>query len=95
MLTLYEAPIIIIHIQMLQTNLLSFLLHLTKVSPKNDQHQFSPNDISTSPMVKGYENRLNGHQRENSLIFYQILPTSSLTKYVEISQENLYVDTGG
>ena len=45
-------------------------------------------------MVKGYENWLNGHQRENALIFYKILPTDSLRKYVEISQENLNVDNG-
>ena len=69
---------IIICIQILQTNL----------------HSFSLNSISTSPMVKGYENWSNCHQRENALIFYQILPTSSLRKYVEISQENLYVVNG-
>ena len=95
MLTLYKAPIIIICIQILQTNLHSFPLPFTKVSPRRDQHQFSPNNISTSPVVKGYENWLNGDQRKNALIFYQILPTSSLRKYVEISQENLYVDNGG
>ena len=32
---------------------------------------------------------------ENALIFYQILPTNSLRKCMEISSENLYVDTWG
>ena len=32
------------------------------------------------------------HLRENALIFYQILSTHSLRKYIEISWENLYVD---
>ena len=93
MLTLYKAPIII-RILILLTDLHSFPLHFTKVSPRSDQHQFSPNSISTSPTVKGYENWLNCHQRENALIFHQILPTSSLRKYVEISQDNLNVDNG-
>ena len=93
MLTLYKATIIIC-IQILQTDLHSFPLHFTKVSPRSDQYQFSPSNISASPMVQGYENWLNGHQRENALIFYQILPTSSLRKYVGISQENLYVVNG-
>ena len=90
MLTLHKATIIIC-IQILQTNLHSFPLQFTIVSPRSDQHQFSPNNTSASPMVQGYENWLNGHQRENALICYQILPTSSRRKYVEISQENLYV----
>ena len=33
-------------------------------------------------------------KRENALIFYQILSTDSLRKYIEISLENLYVDIG-
>ena len=39
--------------------------------------------------TKGYD-----HQRHNALIFYQILPTNSLRKCMEIRQENLYVDIG-
>ena len=34
------------------------------------------------------------HERRNVLIFYQILSTNSLTKCMEISLENLYVDIG-
>ena len=34
------------------------------------------------------------HQRENALIFYQILLTHSLKKYIRIRVENLYVDIG-
>ena len=42
----------------------------------SDQHQFSQNF----------------HLRENALIFYQILPTNSFRKCMEISLENVYVD---
>ena len=42
----------------------------------SDQHQFSQNF----------------HLRENALIFYQILPTNSFRKCMEISLENFYVD---
>ena len=51
------------------------------LSPKSDQHQFSPKDIHTLA-------------RENTLTFYQILSTHSLRKCIEISLENLYVDIG-
>ena len=34
----------------------------------------------------------NFHLRENALIFYQILPTNSFRKCMEISLENFYVD---
>ena len=34
------------------------------------------------------------HLRENTLIFYQILPTNSLRKCIKISLENLYVVIG-
>ena len=39
-------------------------------------------------------NKNNVHQRKNALIFYQILSINSLRKCMEISSENLYVDTG-
>ena len=37
-------------------------------------------------------NKNNVYQRENALIFYQILSINSLRKSMEISLENLYVD---
>ena len=37
---------------------------------------------------------INDHQRENNLIYYQILSTYTLRKSIETSLENLYVDTG-
>ena len=37
---------------------------------------------------------MNDHLREGALIFYQILSTASLSKCIEISLENLYVDIG-
>ena len=51
-------------------------------NPKSDQKQFfSSNNIIT----------LLRDKRENTLIFYQILSTYSLTKCMENSLENLYV----
>ena len=42
-------------------------------------------------MRLGYENKLHDHLRENTLIYYQILSTHSLRKYIEISWENLWI----
>ena len=42
----------------------------------------------------GYENYQNDYQRENAWIFEQILSTHSLTKCMETSLENLFVDIG-
>ena len=50
--------------------------------------------ISIHRQEISYVNLLNDHQRENGLIYYQILSTNSLRKCMEISLENLYVDTG-
>ena len=36
----------------------------------------------------------NDHQRENALIFYHILLTYPLRKYIEINLEILYVNIG-
>ena len=58
-------------------------------SRKSDQHQFSPNSIIKR---KVYENEWS--LRENALIFEQILSTNSVRKCMEISLENLYVDSG-
>ena len=38
--------------------------------------------------------RIDDHQRENALIFYEILSTYSLRECIEITLENLYVDIG-
>ena len=35
---------------------------------------------------------INDHERENALIFYQILSTNSLRECIEISLENLFVE---
>ena len=43
--------------------------------------------ISLHHQEKGYDKKKNGHQRENALIFYQILSTNSLWKCMEISLE--------
>ena len=37
---------------------------------------------------------MNWLQRDQTLIFYQILPTDFLRKCMEISMENLYADIG-
>ena len=39
-------------------------------------------------------NKTNNHPKETALIFKQILSTNYLRKCIEISLENLYVDTG-
>ena len=58
-----------------------------------DPHEFSLNNIHTLSR-ESVMRRNNDHQRENALIFYQILSTSSLRKPMNISMENLYVDIG-
>ena len=45
-------------------------------------------------MRKADENEWNDHQRENALIMFWILSTSSLRKCMEISLENLHTDIG-
>ena len=45
-------------------------------------------------MRKAGENEWNDHQRENALIMFWILSTSSLRKCMEISLENLHTDIG-
>ena len=62
-------------------------------SPNSDQDQFSLNNIQTLSrdlVMRIYE--MNTYCF--ALIFYQILSTHSLRKYIEISLENLYVDMG-
>ena len=54
----------------------------------SNQHQLcSPNNILISLREK-----VKRCERENALIFYQILPTNSLRKCIEISLENLRVN---
>ena len=62
-------------------------------SPNSDQDQFSLNNIQTLSrdlVMRIYE--MNTYCF--ALIFYQILSTHSLRKYIKISLENLYVDMG-
>ena len=60
---------------------------INPLSPDSDQDQFSPNNIDTLSRDKLWE------LIKNALIYYQILSTNSLRKCIEISLENLYVDT--
>ena len=52
---------------------------LLAVSPKSDQHLFSPDNINTSlrEKIMGTEKKKKDKQKENALIFYQILLTNS------------------
>ena len=64
------------------------------LSPNGDQDQFSPNDIHTLSRDRVMRiNEMITKEKMNE-IFYQILSTSSLRKYIEISLENWYVDFG-
>ena len=68
--------------------------HFNPLSPNSDQDQFSHNDIHTSSrdlVMRIY--KMNTYCF--ALIFYQILSTHSLRKYIKISLENLYVDIMG
>ena len=67
---------------------------INPLSPNSDQDQFSLNDIHT--VSRDLDMRI---YKMNTycfaLIFYQILSTHSLRKYIKISLENLYVDIMG
>ena len=68
--------------------------HFNPSSPNSDQDQFSLNDIHTLSrdlVMRIY--KMNTYCF--ALIFYQILSTHSLRKYIKISLENLYVDIIG
>ena len=68
---------------------------INPLSPNSDQRQFSPiNNIHRLSRDSVMRNKMITLIRENVLIFYQILSTHSLQKYIEISLENLYVDIG-
>ena len=60
---------------------------LNPLIPKSDQRKFSPNRKG-----KRYDNWINEHQKKKCFDLYQILPTNSLRKSMEISLENLYGD---
>ena len=61
------------------------------LSPNSDRVQFSLNDINTLSRVLVMRiYKMNTYCF--ALIFYQILSTHSLRKYIKISLENLYVD---
>ena len=66
---------------------------INPLSPSSDQDQISANNIHTLSRDKLWELIKWSHKR-NALIYHQILSTHSLRKCIEISLENLYVDTG-
>ena len=68
--------------------------YIKPLSLTSDQHQFSPNNINRQS--RGRVMRINKiiTEEKKALIFYQILSTHFLRKYIEISLENLYVDIG-
>ena len=78
------------------------LIRLNILSPKSDQHQFSPNNIYVSS--REYDMRMNtenGHLVTRGKIlstdlfnWSQILSTDSLMECMEVIQKNLLVDTG-
>ena len=70
-----------------------WLLAVNPFSPNSDQDPFSPNNIQILSTDKLWE-LLKWYPSKNALIFYQILLTHSVRKCIEISLENLYVDTG-
>ena len=64
------------------------------LNPNSDRDQFSLNNIHTlSRDLIMRINKVNTYCF--ALIFYQILSTHSLRKYIKISLENLYVDIMG
>ena len=73
---------------------LPLISSVNPLSPDSDQDQFSLNDIHTlSRDLVIRINKMNTYCF--ALIFYQIVSTHSLRKYVKISLENLYVDIMG
>ena len=73
---------------------LPLISSVNPLNPDSDQDQFSLNDIHTlSRDLVIRINKMNTYCF--ALIFYQIVSTHSLRKYVKISLENLYVDIMG
>ena len=69
-------------------NLLLMIICINRLSPKIDQHQFSPNNIHTSSREKVMRINEMDNQKENVLISCQILSTYSLRKSIEVSLKN-------
>ena len=69
-------------------NLLLMIICINPLSPKRDQHQFSPNKINTQSREKVLRINKMITKRKNVLIFYQILSTYSLRKSIEVSLKN-------
>ena len=70
----------------LQSNFLNLL------SAKSDKHQFSHNIISaqSGEEVMRIDEMIT--EGKNTVVIFQILPTSYVWKCIEISLENLYAD---
>ena len=64
------------------------------MSSKGDQHQFSPHKIDMLPKEMVMRVNKNDHLRQNALICCQTPSTNPLRKFMKISTENLYVDSG-
>ena len=71
----------------------NYCLPFNPISAKSDKHQFSPNITNMQSIEKITRIDITHHQKGNALVF-QILPSNSVRKCIEISWENLYVDTG-
>ena len=67
---------------------------INPLSPKSDQHQFSPNNIHTlsREMVKRIINQMITNGKMLDLLLNSL--NLSLRKCMKISLENLYVDIG-
>ena len=71
----------------------NYCLPFNPISAKSDKHQFSPNITNMQSIEKITRIDITHHQKGNALVF-QILSSNSVRKCIEISWENLYVDTG-
>ena len=69
-------------------NLLLMIICINRLSPKIDEHQFSPNNIHTSSRKKVMRINKMITKRKMFLITCQILSTYSLRKSIEVSLEN-------
>ena len=65
---------------------MKFAMHSSREVTKVSKHQFSPKNQYISYKKT---TRINDHQRENTLIFYQIPSTFSSGKCMRMSLENV------